>query len=179
MKTIARITLAVALGTAASGTPLLSQAATPMVLASAISTAGASETSYDPAAVQVRFDRADELSLRGRFAAARREYRAIVAMQRSHNVLPVEALWRLANDYNAEGSWEQAAAMMHDLADDAERFGNPQVQAQALLEATILYSKARMPQEARVCVKRMEPLLASPHITDEFRQQVQRRITSK
>ena len=175
MKTIARITLAALLGTAASGTSLLAQASAPMRLASAITT-GTSIKAYDPAAVQVRLARADELSLEGRSSTARREYRAIAAMQRAHQVLPEQALWKLANEHFADKDWKQAAVVLHQLADDAERFGNPQVQAQALLEATILYGQARMPQEAQACATRVDLLLASPHLSDEFRQEVARRI---
>lgn len=178
MLTIARITLAVALGTAASGTSLLAQASAPMMLASATAV-GTSATSYDPAMVQVRLARADEWALKGRSSAARREYSAIAAMQRASHVLPEEAMWKLASEYHADRSWDQAASVLKELADDAERFGNPQVQAKALLEATILYSYARMPQDARACATRLDLLLASPHVSDEFRQAVQRRITQK
>ena len=148
------------------------------VVPAAASTA-ASTSAYDPAVVRVRLARADEWSLQGRSYAARKEYRAVAEMQRANNVLPTEALWRLASEHNIDRAWKQTAAVLHELANDAERFGNPQVQAQALLEATILYDKAGMPQEAHVCATRVNLLMASPHISEEFRQEVQRRIIRK
>lgn len=175
MKTVARITLVAALGLAASGTTVLAQASAPMVLAVAIH-AGASETSYDPAAVRTRIAHADKLSMEGNLSAARREYTAVAELQRSNNVLPAEAMWKLAELYHSQKSAKRAAAVLDALAVDAERLGDPKLQAKSLLEAAILYKNARMPEKAVACATRLNLLMASPHISDEFRQEVQKRI---
>lgn len=177
MKTIARITLAATLGIAASGTPIFAQASAPVLrIASVAPITAPAPTTYDAAAVQARLQKAGDLLLEGHVSAARREYADIIELQRSHNVLPTEAMWQLAGLYNTEGSWKRTAAVLNELAEDAERYGNPQVQAEALLEATVLYDKARMPQEALACAKRLDSLMGSPFVTEELRQEVQRRI---
>ena len=114
--TPAHTALAVALGIAASGTPLPAQASTPVTLAA----------------------------------------------ERSRNVLPAEALWRLADLYISSQSWKEAASVLNELARDAERFGNAQIQVQALLEASLLYSKAGMHQEVNACARRLDELMGSP-----------------
>jgi hypothetical protein len=177
MKTVARITLA-ALTIAASGTPMLAQGSAPMVLASATTTGPAVKT-YDPAAMRARIAHADELWMEGNLSAARREFTAVAELQRSHNVLPAEAMWKLAELYHSDKSPKRAAAVLDALAADAEQFGDPKLQAKALLEAAVLYENARMPAQAVTCAKRLDLLMASPHITDEFRQEVQRRIVRK
>ena len=177
MKTIARITLAATLGIAASSTPIFAQASSPVLrLASVAPITALAPTTYDAAAVKARLAKASDLLLEGQISAAKKEYADIIELQRSHNVLPTEAMWQLAGLYNSERSWKRTATILNELAEDAERYGNPQVQAQALLEATILYNKARMPQEALSCAKRLDSLMASPFVTEELRQEVQRRI---
>ena len=187
MKTVSRTALALALGIAASGTPLLAQASAPAVLAHASAPAARaaaiseiSENAYDAAAARARITRGDELLLRGKITAASREYTAAAKMQRAHNVLPTEAMWKLAELHHGLGqSPERTADVLAALALDAERLGDPQVQAKALLEATILYKKAALPEKAHACADRLEQLVASPHLTDKFRQEVQTRIIRK
>ena len=187
MKTIARTALALALGIAASGTPLLAQASAPAVLAHASTPAAraaafsvVSENAYDAAAARARITRGDELQLRGKITAASREYIAVAKMQRAHNLLPTEAMWKLAELHHSQGqSPERTADVLTALALEAERLGDPQVQAKALLEATILYKKANVPVKAHACADRLEQLVASPHVSAEFRQEVQRRIIRK
>ena len=175
MNTALRTTLTLALGISASSSAILAQtSAAPLRLAAL--TPATTVSTYDPAVVRARLDKASDLLLEGQISAARKEYAQIIELQRSHHVLPAEAMWQLAGLYNSERSWKRTASILNELADDAERYGNPQVQAQALLEATILYNKARMPQEALTCAKRLDDLMASPHVTDELRQEVQQRI---
>ena len=178
MKTIARITLAASLGIAASGTPLLAQSSAPMMLAAAI-TPGAPAKTYDPAAVRTRIANADQWSTEGNLSDARREYTAVAELQRSNDVVPAEAMWKLAELYHSQKSLKRAATVLEALAADAERFGDPQIQAKALLEAAVLYKNTGMSAQAVACANRLDLLLASPHISDEFRQEVARRIVRK
>ena len=175
-----RAVLAVALGIAASGTPLLAQASAPVKLAAAIHVAPSGKASDPIAAASTRLARADELVQRGRIAQASREYIKVAKMQRAQNVLPSEALWKLADLYNTyEQSPERTANVLVALAADAERLGDPQIEAKALLEATILYNKVGMPQKAHDCASRLDALLTSPRVSDELRQEAQQRIVRK
>ncbi|CAN5207819.1 hypothetical protein BH24GEM2_BH24GEM2_15220 [soil metagenome] len=175
MKAPARTTLAVLLSLGVSSNLALAQTSAPR-LALAASYAAAPLSTYDPAVVRARLAHADELSMEGRLSAARREFAAVAEMQRSHNVLPAEAMWKLAELYHSQGSAHRTAATLHELAMDAERFGDPELQAKALLEATILYNNARMSEKSIACAKRLELLMASPHISDELRAAVGSRI---
>ncbi|MBA2572372.1 MAG: hypothetical protein H0V06_04975 [Gemmatimonadetes bacterium] len=175
MKTQIPTTLAVILSLGASSSLTLAQTSEPR-LALATSHAVASTSSYDAAAARARIAHADELSLSGHLTAARREYAAVAELQRSHNVLSAEAMWKLAELYHSERSAQRTAATLHELAMDAERFGDPELQAKALLEATILYNNARMSEKSISCAKRLDLLMASPHISDELRAAVGSRI---
>ena len=186
MNTALRTTLTLALGISASSSAILAQtSAAPLKLAAvspatAVTVAVASERSYDPAAVRTRLDRAQELVQQGRITAASREYIRVAEMQRAHNVLPSEAMWKLADLYNTyERSPERTANVLVALAADAQRFGDPQLEAKALLEATILYSKAYMPEKAHECVDRLEVLMTSSLVSDEVRREAQSRIVRK
>ena len=176
-----RTALAVALGIAASATPLLAQASAPTKLAAAIDVAPVAKAS-DPSttAASTRLARADELVQRGRIAQASREYIKVAKMQRAQNVLPSEALWKLTELHNTyEQSPERTANVLVALAADAQRFGDPQTEAKALLEATILYNMVGMRHEAHACADRLEHLMASPHISAEFRREAKSRIIRK
>ena len=175
-----RTAVAVALGIAAFGTPLLAQASAPTTLAAAFNVAPSGKVSDPITAASTRFARADELVQRGRIPAASREYIAIAKMQRAQNVLPSEAMWKLADLYNTyERSPERTADVLVALAADAQRFGDPQTEAKALLEATVLYSKASMPVKANECADRLDVILTSPLVTDEVRREAQSRIVRK
>ena len=178
MNTPIRTTLAVILSLGASSSLALAQTSAPR-LAMATSQAATSASAYDAAAVRARIARADELSLSGHISAARREYSTVAELQRSHNVLPAEAMWKLAELHHSEGSTRRTAAVLHELAMDAEQFGDPQLQAKALLEATVLYNKARMNDKAIECAKRLDLLMASPHVSNELRSEVQNRLRRK
>ena len=182
IKTPIRTAVAVALGIAASGTPLLAQASAPVRLAAvaATHTAPVAKSSDPITAASTRLARADGLVQRGRIAQASREYIKVAKMQRAQNVLPSEALWKLAELHNTyERSPERTANVLVALAADAQRFGDPQTEAKALLEATILYNEAYLPEKARDCASRLDVLLTSPLVSDEVRREAQSRIIRK
>ena len=188
MHTFARTVLAASLASAAA-TPLLAQASAPTRLAQASAPTAQPEVIaavpygkiYDPAVASARIARADELYfVRSKAAAAVREYRAVAKMQREHDVLPTEAVWKLAEASHASQRFpERTAAIFRELARDAERLGDPAVQAKALLEATVLYNSAGMKAEAHACAARLEQLMASPHVSNDLRSAVQTRIIRK
>ena len=185
MNTALRTTLTLALGISASSSAILAQtSASPPRLAAVSSTtvpdAVASEESYDPVAVSALLDRARELVQRGRIPAASQEYIRVVEMQRAQNVLPTEAMWELAELHNTyERIPERTANVLAALAADAERLGDPATEAKALLEATILYNKAYLPQKARDCASRLDALMTSPLVSEEFRREAQQRVIRK
>ena len=185
MHTALRTTLTLALGISASSSAILAQTHAPparlaAVSSTAVTDAVASKGSYDPVAVSARLDRARELVRQGRIPAASREYIAVAKMQRAQNVLPTEAMWELAELHNTyERIPERTANVLVALAADAERLGDPQIEAKALLEATILYNKAFLPVKANECADRLDVLLNSPRVSDEFRQEAKSRIIRK
>ena len=185
MNTALRTTLTLALGIGASSSAILAQtAATPVKLAAVssmdVTDAVASEESHDPVAVSTRLDRARELVRQGRIPAASREYIKVAKMQRAQNVLPTEAMWELAELHNTyERIPERTANVLVALAADAERFGNPEIEAKALLEAAILYDEAFLPVKANECADRLDVLMTSPLVSDEFRKEATSRIIRK
>jgi hypothetical protein len=170
------IIAAVVLGLAGATTAVEAQYAStqPVVTADA----GSARAGYDPAAARASLDRAHELAMSGRFVEARNAYRAVADMQKSAGVLPGEALWQVAAlEYGQGGRHRlRAAQVMDELAEQAAIYGDPALQARALIEATILYHQNRRNAEARTCLDKLEPLLQSPHLTQELREQIESRL---
>jgi hypothetical protein len=135
-------------------------------------------STYDAARVQARMDGAHALAVAGRFGEALREYRAIADMQKRAGVLPADALWQAAILEHGRGGRHRlhAATMLDELAEQAAIYGDPALQARALIEAAILYQSKRRSERARSCMDRLEPLLRSPHVSAELRADIESRI---
>ena len=176
MKTTFCTSLALALSLSATGPALLAQtSAAPVRLASVVAAPGG-DSAYDPAFAKQQLDKADALFLKGNISAAQRAYKAVADMQLANNVLPGEAMWKLAELYQSEGQSRRTAVTLDKLASEAERFGDPKLQARSLLEAAILYQKAGMTENSLACAERLQPLMASPFVSADFRAEVQRRL---
>lgn len=149
-----RAALAVGLGVATSGMPKPAQVSAPVMLAAA-------GTHAAPAAK----------------APGAGQYIAVARVQRSQDVLQTEAMWKLAQLHHSGGQCpERTAHLLFAFARDAQRFAEPEIEAKALLEATLLYKKAYIPEKAFACADRLEVLIASPSLSDDLREEIERRI---
>ena len=132
----------------------------------------------DPSAtVDARLANAREMMEQGRYGEARREYAAIAKQQKVEGTLAGEALWRLGSLYYADRNFRRAALTFDRLAQDAEIYGDPVLQARALLEAAVLYQKMGMGEKVMPRVERLDLLLASPYMSAEVRDGITRRIS--
>lgn len=129
-------------------------------------------------AARARLDKADELLMEGKFSAAAREYAAVARLQQAEHVIPAEALWKLAEIHHGRKNYLRSAGVLSELATIAERYGDPALQARALLEAAILYQAVGESQRAQSALDRLEPLLHSPSLSKEVRSSLQSRIIS-
>ncbi len=177
MKHTPRIALAAMTILAASGQALSAQSTTSQ---QSVAVATAKNLPSTLSAVsdvaRARLDKADQLSEQGKFSAAAREYAAVARLQQAEHVIPGEALWKLAGIHHGRKQYLRAAGVVRELAMIAERYGDPTLQAQALLESAILYQRGRQPELARASIERLEPLLHSPSIPEEVRNSLQNRI---
>ncbi len=179
MRALIPNTFAVLVGITLSSGAVLAQS-TVSFSPAALAVPAATETvrgEYDASEVRMRLDKAQQLCEQGRWKEARREYASVAKFQRTHKVLADEALWNLANLYHGDRQILRAAQTMDALADEAELYGNPVVQAKALIESAILYQSLQMSDEASARIERLQPLLASPFVSDEVRGAIQKRIT--
>jgi tetratricopeptide (TPR) repeat protein len=121
-------------------------------------------------------DRALYLQTVGDFAAAGREYTRMANLQRAENQLPARALWMRAEMYRAQGFDEQAADALYRLARESAAFGDSSLQAEALLQAAILYQTTRQPAKVQLCLEQLNRTLASTKLTLEQRRSIVQRM---
>lgn len=100
----------------------------------------------------------DFLTSQRRFGAARQAYFAAVKKERADNLLPVEALRRIANAYYFEGDYQSAAATLQLLAEEAASFDDPEAQVWALADAAWLADLNNDESESQLYVKQVRRL---------------------
>ena len=122
---------------------------------------------------------AERLASVGRFDAARTEYRAVIAVLDSSATFPGDALWALATMEFACNHEMRAAAILDQLVDAAVRYGRPEWQARALLEAGIIYQNHGRYDLSVERVRTLKPLLSSPSISPSVRAQIAERVAMK
>lgn len=115
----------------------------------------------------------------GRNAQARREFLNAASLMSESGVLATEELLNAATIALVEERPLVAAGLMDKLAANAVAFGQPLVQAQALLEAATQYAAAGQKELALERYAVLRALLASPHIPDSFRSEVGMRIVAQ
>ena len=113
--------------------------------------------------------RADSLRERMRFADARQLYLAAAQQQDAERTKPCQALWKVAELYFAEGNFRRAASTLDIVAEKAAGYGDPDVQARALLESAILYEKMGAKDQASTRLQRLDAVLTSPFISADVR----------
>lgn len=154
--------------------PLVAQLPGAEVSYAARSTATA--RSGDPATLRSHIQRGDELQATGQFGAAAREYKAAVQIHRSEQTFAGHALWKIAETHHDRGEELLAAMLFDEVAEEAETFGQLELQARGLLEAALRYHRSGRDDLALRRAARLELLLESPFLPESVRSELQGRI---
>lgn len=143
--------------------PVAARSQEPLALRTAATAAGDTARTVD------EVDRARGLLRAGEFRAARRVLEEAVRQRGEAGRPAARAWWLLAEMDHAAGRPLRAARQLDAAAHDAEVFGDPAMQARALLEAATLYVHERQFARAATRVERLRPLLRSPHLPADVR----------
>lgn len=119
---------------------------------------------------------ADRRLAKGDLNGARTVYRTIIAYEDSVGVFPGESIWTLATLEFGRGRELRTAELLDRVAEAAVRYGRPDWQARALLEAGILYQQHGRTDLSVVRYSTLLPLLESPAISAEDRTALKARI---
>ncbi len=114
--------------------------------------------------VQLYIGRGDESSSHLRYDAAAREYARAADMARREGHLPSGTSWKLANAHYFNGNLVGAAAALDQLANEATRVGDLEVEALSIYYAAWLDGKAGRKTEMAARVARLEGLLHSRYM---------------
>lgn len=141
------------------------------------------ETSAGPIAIQesdgelssqVRLivARGDEMTKHLRFDAAAQEYRRAADVARREKHLASGTTWKAATAYFTDGNMVAAAGLLDQLADDAARVGDLQVEALSIYYSAWLNAKAGRKAETASRAARLEELLHSQYLPVAVRDQL-------
>jgi hypothetical protein len=122
---------------------------------------------------------ADRLAFSGKFNAARAEYLKVIAIMDSSATFPGETLWALASMEYGRNRELRAAEILDQLADASVRYGRPEWQARALLEAGIIYQNHGRTDMSVPRARALKTLLTSPAITPSARAQIAERLAMR
>ena len=114
--------------------------------------------------VQLSIGRGDELTGRLRYDAAAREYARAADNARREEHLASGTTWKLATALYYNGNLVGAAAALDQLADEAARVGDLEVEALSIYYAAWLDGKAGRGPEMAARVARLEGLLRSQYL---------------
>jgi hypothetical protein len=167
MKNLARASVILGMAAFMPAAPLLAQGTAPL-----LSVPSMVETRVQPT-VESRLEYALELQINGRFKDALREFSVAAREQKKAGVSSAETLWQIAEIHYALGSRLRSAQTLDDVASEAAKYGDPEMQAKALFEAAVHYAAISRHAEARARMDRLEPLMVSPFIGDDFRSRVE------
>lgn len=123
----------------------------------------ASDSELSPE-VHLAISRGDEFSSRLRYDDAVREYARAAGIARREGHLPSLASWKEASAQFYDGNLVGGAAVLDQLADEAARVGDLEVEALAFYYAAWLDGKAGHKVEAAARVARVEALLRSRYM---------------
>jgi hypothetical protein len=172
MKYLARTSLVLGLAAFIPAAPLDAQGPAPL-----LSTPSMVEARVQPT-IEARLDYAHDLRMSGRYKVALRELGAASREQKKAGVSSAETLWQIAEIHYALGSRLRSARALDEVASEAAKYGDPALQAKALFEAAVHYAAIARHSEARARMNRLEPLMSSPFISNEFRNRVEVRWTA-
>ena len=115
----------------------------------------------------------------GDVGGARAVYRSLIAYSDSVGEFPGEPLWALATLEFSRGREVRAAQWLDALADAAVRYGRPDWQARAVLEAGLLYQQHGRTDLSVERYRTLVPLLDSPLISEEQRAAMKARVVRR
>jgi thioredoxin-like negative regulator of GroEL len=130
----------------------------------------------DSTSLRERLARADELVRDGRDGEAAKFLRRVVRERREAGASAADPLYRLAAIYFTHRNFSGAAATLDAAAADAETHGEPVLQARALIESASSYAKLGDGERMADRVARLRPLLSSPHIPQDEREDMLARL---
>jgi hypothetical protein len=116
--------------------------------------------------------RGDELTRRLRFDAAAQEYRRAADVARREKHLASGTTWKAATAYFTDGNMVAAAGLLDQLADDAARVGDLQVEALSIYYSAWLNAKAGRRVETADRTARLGGLLRSQYMPVAVRDQL-------
>jgi hypothetical protein len=119
---------------------------------------------------------ADRLLSIGNVGGARSVFRAMIAYQDSMATFPGEALWALASIEYGRDRELVAATLLDELAETSARYGRPEWEARALLEAGLIYQAHGKFEQSAARARALKPLISSPAISDDDRASIVKRI---
>ena len=166
-------------------------AAAAALLAAAPAARAQSAFSTRAPAASIRFDtskveRARELLARAEqrwidydIDGSRRDYARATAIMMDQNVYAGPALVALAQTTYAAGAPEQAALVLIDAAQEAARFGDQELQINALLDASLVYFELRNVTEGNALRADVGRLLASTKLPASVKSELEYRVAMK
>lgn len=163
------IALAAALAAASAPAPANSVAPSSHVIA----TLDISAT--DPAALVLEQARAAEAA--GDLDSALQGYRRALRLQRAEGILPVAPSYGAAHVLTRQAKARDAAAVLEELAADANLLGDVNTEAQVLLDLIAIKVSDHRRAAARPDAMRLKELIADVRLTRETRQLIRTRLT--
>lgn len=133
-------------------------------------------TGPDSAKVESLLARADEATFAGRRMEARRIYKDLISEQKKADQFAGTAMWRLALNYLYADEPRRAAEMLDELANAANRYGDPTLQLRATFESAILWRALKRNDLVLERVDRAKALLQSPAIPQSEKIQIKARM---
>jgi hypothetical protein len=121
----------------------------------------------------------DRFAVEGEFEAARAEYEVAAELLRHEGQLPVEAIRRIANSYFFEGDYEDVAAVLERLADEAESHGDLETQVFAVADAATLARLTGDRNEELRHRERLALVLSAPELPDGVRERIRSKVNAK
>jgi hypothetical protein len=119
---------------------------------------------------------ADQLAVEGRFREAAKLYRKAAAARSAAGEYAREELLGLAAAQFALNDIRGTARTLDELADQAAAFGDPETRLTSLFQAALLHQQLHAKAEVADHVARIRPLLKSPVIPANVRQEISARL---
>lgn len=147
------------------------------------SSAGFAATRATPAAIGgpstgASVSEARQLAENGRLREARGVYKSVIDAKTAAGDYAGEALYGLANIEYALNNPRAAASVLDNLANEASRFGDPEMRLRALFESATLYRDLGEGAKVVERLPQIQTLLKSPVISEQTRLDISGRIKS-
>src|SRR5690606_1338908 len=124
---------------------------------------------------EARWEEALGQQLAGNLRESLQGFTAIAAEQVESGFNAAQTYWKIAEVQNALGSQLRTARALDDVAREAGRYGDVELEARALFEAAVNYTAAKQHNTASNRMRRLDGLVQSPAISDELRARIAQR----